>query len=137
MLLGAIRILDVEGNKLRKFRSGDSIIFVLEYKVIQQIPDLEMHIRFYDADTGLQAGFSKILISSTSVNPGEVQSVSIILENMELRPGTYLPHLAGFSVSDEPYDIVDKVFFDLPVLEVIGNEEYLNSIIRISGSIYK
>ena len=130
LLFSLIQFLDCSGKECISFSEGERIYVKIKITIVDPIDSLIFQIRFFDADTYKSIALSKIEIDLDSFN--QYNEFHIELQT-PLTPGNYLPYIAAYNNKDEPYDIVDREIFDVPIISIttIGNPE--STLIELKG----
>jgi lipopolysaccharide transport system ATP-binding protein len=132
LLFSLIQFLEQSGKECISFSEGERIYVKIKITIVNPIDSLIFHIRLFDADTYKSIALSKIEIDRDNFN--KYNEFHIELQT-PLSPGNYLPYIAAYNNKEEPYDIVDKEIFDVPIISIttIGNPE--STLIDLKGSV--
>ena len=131
----SLKILDKAHHVATAFNAGDEILFEIEYEAFEDVENLKISILIESADTLSPVASNAFIISNNPVLKGKKGKVLIRFHNLSLPPGDYLPYLWAGSLQNEPYDLVDRLIVNVPLIEIVGDKNtklaQLNSEIQI------
>lgn len=122
--ISAFRILDEDRNDCTIFNTNDEIIFEIGYQAYETVENLGIFICFESNDTFDRITSNFFEICSHSIHYGQSGKIEVKFKDLALQPGDYLPYIVACSLNKEPYDIIDRLVLNVPIIEISseGNE---------------
>jgi lipopolysaccharide transport system ATP-binding protein len=116
----ALRILDKSHNVANTFHTEDEIFFEIEYEAFEDVENLRIAILIQSADTFNAVTSNSFVIDQNTISKGKKGKVLIHFFDLSLQDGDYLPYFWAGTLSTEPYDIIDRLIINVPIIEIIG-----------------
>jgi lipopolysaccharide transport system ATP-binding protein len=114
----SIKFMDADYTENVVFTKDAEIILEIEYTVFEDVENLGMAIQFESADTFEVVTSNFFVISKFPLKKGEIGKCVIRFNNLPLQTGDYLPYLITCDLNKVPYDVVDKLIINVPIIEI-------------------
>ncbi len=118
----SLKILDKEHHVATSFNTEDEIFFEIEYEAFETVDSLKISIMIESADNLSPVSANSYIISSNPFSKGKKGKALIRFHNLSLPAGDYLPYLWAGSLESEPYDVVDRLIVNVPIIEIVGEK---------------
>lgn len=118
----SLKILDKAHHPATAFNTDDQVFFEIEYEAFEVVENLKISIKLESADTFDGVSNNTFVIDNNPILKGKKGKLLIRFYNLSLQPGDYLPYLWAGSLKGEPYDVVDRLIVNVPIIEVTGTE---------------
>lgn len=111
-------VTDLDGNIANVFSSKSSLIIKIQYKVFEIASGLNIIFRFESSDIGESTSSNSFLINTGDLLAGYSGELVVKFSNLPLLSGDYVPYIVALSNMNEPYDILDKLVVDIPIISI-------------------
>lgn len=124
--ISAFRIKDEENNDCIVFKTNSIIIFELEFEVFENIQNFGLYINFQSNESFENVTSNFFEITKQAMLKGFKGKLEIKFSDLPLQPGDYLPYIVASSLGREPYDVIDRLVFNVPIIEISSDGGTLN-----------
>jgi ABC-type polysaccharide/polyol phosphate transport system ATPase subunit len=114
----SIKFMDNELEENVVFTKDSDILMEIEYKVFEDIENLGLVVQFESADTFEVVTSNFFVLSQDSLNKGKEGKLLVKFQNLPVQTGDYFPYLVACNLSRIPYDVIDRLIINVPVLEI-------------------
>jgi ABC-type polysaccharide/polyol phosphate transport system ATPase subunit len=140
---GAVRITRFlardDSNRSRwTYLPGETVMFRIEYEVLDQVPDLTLYFRLHVGNAAAPTVITDVyeILSPTPLDPGHVGAIELTFADLKLMPGTFSIYVwLGRVDYSKSYDVIDENVA-LPALVIepgIKVDPIVKSKQRLSG----
>jgi lipopolysaccharide transport system ATP-binding protein len=131
----SIALQDLEKNSRYTFEMGETIRFIMAYKIFREIEGLAVYIGLRSNLSGEPVTSVVHTISTKKITTGTVGTVTIDLPEIYIRPGEYSMylHISGAIPTATNFDVLDGL--TPPLIVIAGNivDHYNFDVTRPSG----
>jgi ABC-type polysaccharide/polyol phosphate transport system ATPase subunit len=114
----SIKFMDADYTENVVFTKDAEILMEIEYSVFEDVENLGMAIQFESADTFEVVTSNFFVISKLPLKKGKIGKCVIRFNNLPFQTGDYLPYLITCDLNKVPYDVVDKLIINVPIIEI-------------------
>lgn len=114
----SIKFMDVDFAETVVFTKDAEILMEIEYRAYEDVENLGIAIQFESADTFEVVTSNYFVISDLPVKKGKTGKCVIRFNNLPFQTGDYLPYMATSSLNRVPYDLVDRLIINVPIIEI-------------------
>lgn len=128
----SLKFTNDKGQISTVFKKDEKILIEFEYKVFKQVNNFSVTIRFESALSSQVVTSNVIEISNKEIEVGVNGKVQITLFNLPINPGDYFIYLLAHNSEVSPFDIIDKLIVNVPIIEITAPTDILNQFNTIN-----
>ena len=131
----SIKFMDADYTENVVFTKGAEILIEVEYTVFEDVENLGIAIQFESADTFEVVTSNFFEISALPLKKGKIGKFIIRFDNLPFHGGDYLPYMTSCNLNKVPYDVVDRLIINVPIIEIQKNVEGFTKHIEIPAQL--
>lgn len=130
-----IKFMDADLEEAVVFTKDSDILIEIGYEVFEDVENLGIAIQFESADTFEVVTSNFFIISNKPLQKGKIGKCLIRFNNLPFQTGDYFPYMATCSLNRIPYDLIDRLIINVPIIEIKKKVEGFAKHIEIPSRI--
>jgi lipopolysaccharide transport system ATP-binding protein len=114
----SIKFMDSDFEENVVFTKDAEILMEIEYEVFEDVENLGIVIRFESADTFEVVTSNFIIISEMPLIKGNKGKYLVRFNNLPFQTGDYLPYMMICDINNIPFDLIDRLIINVPIIEI-------------------
>ena len=114
----SIKFMDSDYTENVVFTKDAEILMEIEYTVFKDVENLGIAIQFESADTFEVVTSNFFVISELPLKKGKIGKCIIRFNNLPFQTGDYLPYMIICNLNKAPYDVIDRLIINVPIIEI-------------------
>ena len=130
-----IKFMNADLEAAVVFTKDSDILIEIGYEVFEDVENFGIAIEFESADTFEVVTSNFFIISNIPLQKGKIGKCLIRFNNLPFQTGDYFPYMCTCSLGRIPYDLVDRLIINVPIIEIQKKIDGFAKHIEISSRI--
>jgi lipopolysaccharide transport system ATP-binding protein len=129
----SIKFMDSDLEENVVFTKDSEILLEIAFEVFEDVENLGIIIRFESADTFEVVTSNFFIISESPLKKGSKGNYVVHFNNLPFQIGDYLPYIMTCDINKIPYDLIDRLIINVPIIEIQKKVDGFANYIEIPG----